>query len=633
MILREYLIALGFKVDEQSFRRFNTYVGVTKRDVTELGAAAVTAATAIGVVIERVAREYEELYYISRRTGSSVANIKSYGFAWGQIGLSADAAKQSIENFAQTIRTNPGLNALLRNMGIDTTDAVAAQQQFVGRLKQFGEKGYFIGAQIAAMYGMGEKEFYQLYHFMDQSKAWQEDYSRRLREAGINAQQYAGDFRNYSNQVNQLGSTFGITAERIAHDWLPAAEGVTKTLQEGVEWFNKYNASTGGAAGQIASITLALGGAATALQIVGRLLGIQLASGTIGAFFSKGGALAGLIALLEYMKGDDAQHSRRSTVRSLFGIEETEADKLAPPNFDDPWAERINPLTRQRYLQGSDPIGIYRNSMGPNYRSLDRSQWMGTRDTGYYDASGSPAYDALQRGGSVTNVPSPWGSPQPRPAGGSGGAGIPDIPMSDQERNTLGLILKYESKDRNVMNYAGRAQGINPEAPKGYTAQGYYQVLNSNWARLAPGLGIAEHNAMAASKEDQTRVALALLRESGVGNWANYNPALRSALARGEIAGADQGQPRPDGGVARQQVAGYGGPDQRQVRPDGGVNINGAFNQAIAPAPSAPTNVTINQKTDIHVTGSDAKEIGKNVLDGQDKINSNVVRNVVEVVR
>jgi hypothetical protein len=113
---------------------------------------------------------------------------------------------------------------------------------------------------------------------------------------------------------------------------------------------------------------------------------------------------------------------------------------------------------------------------------------------------------------------------------------VPNVEgMTDDERNKLGLILEHESKNQNVMNYVGKGQGISPTQAKGYTAQGYYQILNSNWASIAPGLGIKAPNAMAATKEEQTKVALALLRNrKGIGNWANYNPALRAALQRGD---------------------------------------------------------------------------------------------------
>ena len=129
-------------------------------------------------------------------------------------------------------------------------------------------------------------------------------------------------------------------------------------------------------------------------------------------------------------------------------------------------------------------------------------------------------------------------------SGGGGPSGlIPTIPSSVQmtaaERNELGLITKYEAGGRNVPNY------INDRR---HTAQGYYQITNTNWRRIAPQLGITAPNAMSASLEDQTRVALHLRRASGLGNWTRYNPRLRGALARGEQV--------PAGAVATKDAAG-----------------------------------------------------------------------------
>jgi hypothetical protein len=159
------------------------------------------------------------------------------------------------------------------------------------------------------------------------------------------------------------------------------------------------------------------------------------------------------------------------------------------------------------------------------------------------------------------SVPSWYGKGSGSGAGSSGGGkagalGVPDIgPMTADERNKLGLIMKYEGGYKNQMNYMGKRQGLDPNTAKGYTAQGYYQILNSNWRRLAPKLGITTTNAMSSSLEDQTKVALALMRENpnrpggGIQNWSNYNPALRAALARGEQAPAGR-VPGVDGGVA-----------------------------------------------------------------------------------
>lgn len=112
--------------------------------------------------------------------------------------------------------------------------------------------------------------------------------------------------------------------------------------------------------------------------------------------------------------------------------------------------------------------------------------------------------------------------------GAMGGGGLPNVDnMTPAERNFLGLVLKYESGNRNIPNY------INDRT---HTAQGYFQLTNTNWRNLAPKLGITAPDAMHATKEEQTRVALALLRQSGQGNWVNFNPSLRQAVARGETA-------------------------------------------------------------------------------------------------
>ncbi|WP_203158098.1 phage tail tape measure protein [Methylobacterium aquaticum] len=157
--------------------------------------------------------------------------------------------------------------------------------------------------------------------------------------------------------------------------------------------------------------------------------------------------------------------------------------------------------------------------------------------------------------------------------GGGGGNGAPfsvpdSVPMTPAERNTLGLILKYEGGYKNQMNYVGKSQGLDPATPKGYTAQGYYQMLNSNWRRIAPKLGINTPNAMASSLEDQTNVALHLLRNGGVGNWANFNPRLKAAIARGEVA--------PTGMVPNLGGGGDGGGSGGGVGQYAGLRVKGA---------------------------------------------------------
>jgi hypothetical protein len=143
--------------------------------------------------------------------------------------------------------------------------------------------------------------------------------------------------------------------------------------------------------------------------------------------------------------------------------------------------------------------------------------------------------------------------------GGDGNMNVPDLAgMTEAERNTLGLIRQHESGGKNIMNWVGRGQHLDPATPKGYTAQGYYQMLNTNWAKIAPLYHITAPNAMAATDAEQTQVALHLLRHGGIGHWANYNPKLREAIRRGDRASSTTRTPDPSGAL-RHQPLGTGG--------------------------------------------------------------------------
>lgn len=137
--------------------------------------------------------------------------------------------------------------------------------------------------------------------------------------------------------------------------------------------------------------------------------------------------------------------------------------------------------------------------------------------------------------------------------------------MTEDERNFLGLVLQHESSGgQNILNYEGRARGLDPRARTGYTAQGYYQVLNSHLhGPLGQSLGLSHYShVMELSLVDQTRLALALSRgPGGRGHWIGNdrwrgNAALRAAVARG-----DRARPGPDEAINASQIPPIPNPD------------------------------------------------------------------------
>lgn len=110
---------------------------------------------------------------------------------------------------------------------------------------------------------------------------------------------------------------------------------------------------------------------------------------------------------------------------------------------------------------------------------------------------------------------------------------------------------------------------------------------------------------MHASRADQAKVALALLREFGEQNWTNYNERLRAAIGRGEVI--------PQG---RAHVPGFGAP------PPGA-----------APAVASMGAIAMNPNTVIHVYGSgNAADTGRYVYNAQARQYARLLRDFETVI-
>lgn len=368
--IKEFLVGLGFDIDEASWSKFTGGIARATKQVTALGAETVATGLAISAMVEKTARNYEELYYVAQRSGASIAGLKANEYGWRQVGLSAGQARSTIESVAQTIRTNPGLRGLMQSFGIDPNNAERAATQFVETLKRrFGERGYFVAAQFAQMYGIDETAFRTLWINIDRLKAAQKEHQAMMRDAGLDADQAGEDFRKFANAVDRTWGRFGALTDRISHDFLPAVHGGINALGRLLILFSRFNDSKGGVPGMAATIgasglgilmiksliwrILGLGGGAAAAGAAGAGLGAGVLGAGAGVGVGAGGAAAGAAGLGAFMRGGlgamlrrfgvpaamlammkyDEGNSTRTFLRGILGIDETDEERRAPA----PW--------------------------------------------------------------------------------------------------------------------------------------------------------------------------------------------------------------------------------------------------------------------------------------------------------
>ncbi len=107
-ILKQFMVAIGYRQDEASQKRFMDGVKKAELAVAGLATGLTAMATAATVAALKVAGAFEGLSYASQKAGSTIQNLKGLSYAVSQLGGTYEGAMASVEAFAKQMRTNPG---------------------------------------------------------------------------------------------------------------------------------------------------------------------------------------------------------------------------------------------------------------------------------------------------------------------------------------------------------------------------------------------------------------------------------------------------------------------------------------------------------------------------------------------
>lgn len=640
--MRDSTRKTGKEIEDVAYRT-GEGIGKMTRGVVTLFAT-IAGSTALTTLVTGLTTANAELGRFGANVGLAPQRLAAWGAAVQRVGGDASQAQGSIGKLAGTLNQfkmglgnlPDGLFQLMGRSGvqIDTTgstekyiNGVAAAIQ---KLSAQGDKGRQEAFNLAQSMGIDNATF----EVMRKYGAGLEDYLKTLEKVGPSnkaidsAQKMQESWAKLVQTLTEVTQKLYEVAAPAITKLIEALANMVERLTKDVDWnaigegmntFAKYAAI---ATDNVNGLALATGalftlwtGAKFASALANMLLfrggGAAANAGNAAAAGAAGGGLLALLgriatpAALAYLLMDD--HSNGPNDAQMKKIRESEKDAWwNRKSKSDPQPD-YNSLTRDPGAHGEKLAGDVkvdgRNVSKGNPLPVEIASGGGGKSGGSWWSNLWEAITGPSTASAAT-MPGGAGGGGGGSSGDSGGGGprasVPSIAgMTPDERNFLGLVLQHESAGRNTMNYVGRNQGIDPTQAKGYTAQGYYQMLNSNWNRLAPKLGIKTKNAMASSLEDQTKVALALLRESGKGNWVNWNPKLRAAVARGDSAGK-WGETVPDG-------SGYVDPMM--------VNVSGAKAAALTTSNDNRRSSIMNNSNDTRIGSITVNATGN--IDGQ----------------
>lgn len=243
-VLREYLVALGFQVNKAAQKQFSgTLIGLDKTALG-LGKTILGVATAAQAMVGVFAVQMEKLYYSSRRAGSTAANMKALEFGARSVGVSGEQMRGSLEGMARAMRSNPGLQGLLNQLGVqvqgrDMSDVL------VDMVAQLKKMPFYVAERYANLFGMDSDTLFMLADGLDKLKEAQRIRKAMAKDAGVDTDKAAAAAMEYSNALRSLWERLGLLKDVVAIQLLPGFLSFTKALDDNLasltRWLGKFD--------------------------------------------------------------------------------------------------------------------------------------------------------------------------------------------------------------------------------------------------------------------------------------------------------------------------------------------------------------------------------------------------------
>ena len=232
--IREFLVSIGYGVDQQSERRFKDSVRSATLQAELMSKAIVAAAKTTAEALQQVAKNFDSLYRTSQRTGASVQNIRALSYAVSQLGGSYQGAIQSIEAFGQRLRTNPGYESLVKSLGVQTRSRNGQLRDQIDVMEDLGKRlksmPYYISSQYASALGIDETmlralQSGELQKFIKEQK-------ERDKAFGLNGDKAARASREFMQAINAMAANIESLFGKILTDNMPRLTEYMEKIQK-----------------------------------------------------------------------------------------------------------------------------------------------------------------------------------------------------------------------------------------------------------------------------------------------------------------------------------------------------------------------------------------------------------------
>ncbi|EMH1202262.1 lytic transglycosylase [Serratia marcescens] len=233
--IKDFLISLGFDIDEAGGRKFESVVCGVTMNAVKMGAAVEAAALTVVGFTTKIASGLDRLYWQSQRTGATANNIRAIGYAFSQAGGSVEGFNGTLDNLARFLRSTPGAEGFLRNLGIQTRDAAGNLRDTAQLVTLVGDKlakmPYYRANQYAQILGIDESTLLAMRRGV---KGFTSDYQSMLQATGFDSQKAAEQSNKFMTQMRGLANLFGIMRDKIGGNLAGGLAGNLESFRKNI---------------------------------------------------------------------------------------------------------------------------------------------------------------------------------------------------------------------------------------------------------------------------------------------------------------------------------------------------------------------------------------------------------------
>jgi hypothetical protein len=159
--IKEFLVGLGFKVDEAGLAKFSEGIASASLRVTALAAATTAAAGAIVAGVQKIAADFDQLDKLATQFRTTADAIDEFADAAGILGIKKETAVEGLKNLDRAIvDTSMDMGrakAVFADLGISVKDAAGNLKPTTEVMAELAEKfkGMEKGKQIRVMERLG----------------------------------------------------------------------------------------------------------------------------------------------------------------------------------------------------------------------------------------------------------------------------------------------------------------------------------------------------------------------------------------------------------------------------------------------------------------------------------------------